>query len=108
MSILWVGPWLVYWWLSGIDPGCGGDVSSPEEIVVDSEGGIGDFAGRDLLFGIVRVSFGFLWIGTVKTELLSKGISDNGMFFKIEIDNLFAGKKWLISVSSDPDLLAGG
>lgn len=74
MSILWVRLWLVYGWLSGIDPGGGSDVFSFEEIVVDDEGGVGDFARGNLFIGIVRVGLGFLGIGAVKAEFLSEGV----------------------------------
>ena len=74
MSILWVRLWLVYGWLSGIDPGGGSDVFSFEEIVVDGEGGVGDFASGNLFIGIVRVGLGFLGIGAVKAEFLSEGV----------------------------------
>lgn len=74
MSILWVRLWLVYGWLSGIDPGRGSDVLDSEEIVVDGEGGIGDFASGNLFIGIVRVGLGFLGIGAVKAEFLGEGV----------------------------------
>lgn len=74
MSILWVRLWLVYGWLSGIDPGGGSDVFSFEEIVVDGEGRIGDFARGNLFIGIVRVGLGFLGIGAVKAEFLGEGV----------------------------------
>ncbi len=77
-------------------------------IVVDMKGWIVNFAGGNLIGWVGGIGLSFLGVGAIETEVLGKGVGEDIMFFKIEIDDLFSGHERQMGIATKPDLFTSG